>query len=247
MAAANESKVDLAVRLALSKLGEPGAPAPSEANLQEWAGVSRITARAALAQLESDGWITPTTPGKRRTVRDRRRWHWAMTTWEAGQHHSADADAWAATVAEQGGEPSTEVSVSVVAADADIAAALEVSEGEAVVCRGRVRSINGEPHQLQASYFPKWLTDDAPIFLQPGDISAPGGLLAHSGHPQAVIHDEVTARTPTDEERQVLRMSPTETLLVVKRTGKNADGRPVRFMVTRCAATTACLSWELPA
>lgn len=160
-------------RLIRAELGPPGSELPSEAELVERFKVGRATIRQALATLEQEGLIT-TGRGRRRTVRDGRRWHWDMTAWEKA--HSASADAWANTIRAQVGVPHSEVEVRIVKATAEVVAALDIPEGQAIVNRTRIRSVNGEPHQLSDSYFPKWLTDQAPLLSEPGDIASKRGL-----------------------------------------------------------------------
>ena len=231
-------------RLIREELGPPGSELPSEADLMERYQVSRATIRQALATLEQEGLIT-SSRGRRRTVRDTRRWHWNMTTWERA--HSASADAWANTIREQGGVPHNQIEIRIVQASPEVAKALDIPEGQPIVNRHRIRSVNGEPHQLSDSYFPKWLTDQAPLLAEPGDIATKRGLLADSGFPQARYHDEITARMPTSEEANLLRMQPGTALLVHTRIGYHADGRPLRYMVTRMAADRVQISYDVDA
>lgn len=225
-------------------LGPAGSTVPSETELMERHGLSRTTVRRALKQLENEGLIT-SSQGSRRKVREVQQWAWPMSTWEAPQHHSDEADAWATAIRKQGGEPHTEVTVRLVPADADIAAALGVAAGSTVVVRERIRSIDGQPHQLADSYFPEWLTNQHPEFLKPGDVSAPGGLLAAAGVPQVRMHDTISARLPTAVEATVLKAKPGVPLVVHTRTGYDEQGRAVRHMVTRAAADRTSISYEL--
>lgn len=231
-------------RLIRADLGPPGSELPSEGELMQRFGVGRATIRQALTTLEQEGLIT-SGRGRRRTVREGRRWHWDMTAWERA--HSEVGDAWNNTIRAQGGEPSSQVEVRIVQATPEIADALEIPVGEAIVNRHRIRSVNGEPHQLSDSYFPKWLTNEASLLSQPGDISTKRGLLADSGFPQVRFHDEITARMPTAEETSTLRMPPGTALLVHTRIGYGKDGRPLRYMVTRMAADRVTISYDVDA
>lgn len=220
----------------------PGSDLPSERALRERFNASRNTVRQAIQTLASEGLIT-TTPGRPAQVRRVKRWTWPMSTWERA--HNSIEDAWASSVREQGGEPSTTVTIQVESATPEIARALGVSEGEHIVARRRVRSVDDEPHQLADSFFPYWLADQHPVFLEPGDVHAPGGLLAAAGLPQARMLDALTARMPDPDETRTLRMPAGIPLLIHHRTGYAADGRAVRYMVTRMAADRVDLTWEL--
>lgn len=238
----SEHKYERIARMIRADLPDPGEVIPSESMLQEQYGVSRSTVRQALDALETEGLIS-SSQGSRRIVRDGKRWCWEMSTWE--KTHRADADAWALNIQAQGGQPDSIIQVSVVAAPSDVASALEVEEGESVVARLRVRMVDGQPHQLSDSYFPRWLTDANPVFTDPGDQAAPGGLLAASGHPQTRVHDSIAARMPSADEARALLITPTTPLLVHSRTGYDKDGRPVRHMVSRMAADRVEISYDL--
>lgn len=215
---------------------------PSESALAAQYGLSRTTVRAALSALTNEGLIE-TSSGRPARVRSGRRWTWPMSTWERA--HNSIEDAWASSVREQGGEPSTVVTVQVEQASTEVSAALEVDEGSNVVTRRRIRSVDGEPHQLADSWFPYWLAEEHPVFLQPGDVHAPGGLLGDAGLTQTRLLDSLTARMPTPDELRLLNMSAGTPLLIHHRTGYTSDGRAVRYMVTRMAADRVDLTWEL--
>jgi GntR family transcriptional regulator len=239
-----ERKWQRVARLIRDDLPQPGNTIDSEAALCEQYGVSRNTVRLALRSLETEGVIV-SSPGALRMVRDTKRWTWSMSNWEAAASHTVEADAWAHNIIEQGGEPTTEVRVEMVQAPDHVAEALQVEAGAATVARIRVRSVDGEPHQLSTSYFPRWLTDDNPVFLMPGDQSAPGGLLAASGHPQLRIWDQLGARMPSPDEAKMLNITAMTPLLVHKRTGYDEAGRPVRYMHTLMAADRVLITYDI--
>lgn len=220
----------------------PGAALPSESALMAKYAMSRTPVRVALQALANEGLID-TAPGRPARVRSDRRWTWPMSTWERA--HNSTEDAWASSIREQGGEPSTSVTVHVESAIAEVAVALAVDEGANVVVRRRVRSVDGEPHQLADSWFPYWLAEEHPVFLQPGDLHAPGGLLAAASLAQTRFLDSITARMPTPDETRLLNMTSGTPLLIHHRTGYVDDDRPVRYMVTRMAADRVDPTWEL--
>ena len=239
-----EHKYQAVARAIRGELGAPGSTLPSEADLLERFDVSRSTVRQALDLLEQEGLIS-SSQGNLRTVRDSRRWLWEMSTWE--QRHRSEADAWAVTIQQQGGTPVSDVRVEFVKASREVAAALELNIGETVLARLRVRSVNGEPHQLSDSYFPPRVTKDNPIMIQPDDQSAPGGLLAASGFRQVRFHDSLTSRPPNQEEARILRMPPGTPLLVHARVGYDDEGRALRFMITRMAADRVEITYDIEA
>lgn len=240
----SEAKHERVTRLLRENLGEPGSTVPSETELIRRYGVSRSTIRQALATLEAEGLII-SSQGSRRRVRDFRQWRWDMSAWEKA--HNADADAWANTIKAQGGEPHNDISVHVVRATDEIAAALDISPGDQIYTRSRLRSVNDEPHQLSDSFFPGWLTTEAPSLITPGDVAAKGGLLAASGHPQVRFFDTLSARMPTADEAGKLLMPTGTPLLVHTRVGYDSRERPLRYMVTRMAADRVQITYDVEA
>lgn len=239
-----DTKTERVRRLISESLPEPGKPIPSEAELMDEYDVSRNTIRRALDLLEAEGLIS-SSQGSRRIVRDSHRWHWSMSEWERA--HSNDGDAWANTIRAQGGEPENDLQIVAEQASADVAEALGIEEGTAIQARHRMRSVNGEPHQLCDSYFPPFVTDDNELFWRPTDLGVQGGLLAATGHKQVRWHDTLTARMPRAEEAQRLRMAPGTPLLVHTRIGYDEKDRPVRYMVTRMAADRVEVSYDVEA
>ena len=137
--------------------------------------------------------------------------------------------------------------IATIEAPADVANVLGILEGTSIQARFRVRHVDGEPHQLSESYFPPFVTDDNELFWDPRDVGVQGGLLAATGHKQARWHDTITARMPTADESQQLRMAPGTPLLVNTRTGFDSEDRPVRHLVTRMAADRVEVSYDLEA
>ena len=239
-----EHKHEVIARLVKENLGPPGSTLPSEADLIERYKVARGTVRQALATLEAEGLIT-SSQGNLRTVRDARRWRWDMSTWE--RSHRPEADAWTATVKDQGGQNAeSSIRVEFVAASEDVAAALDLAAGTPLITRSRVHTIDGDPHQLSDSFYPPWVTQGCDLYTQPSNVFAPGGLLAASGHPQVRFHDTLTARPPSADEAARLRMPSGTPLLIHTRTGYDDQDRPVRHIITRMAADRVEVSYDLP-
>lgn len=225
------------------QLGEAGEPLPSESELMKVYSVSRNTVRQALRALEASGLIT-SGQGSRRVVRGGRRWHWDMSIWERA--HSNDGDAWANTIRSQGGTPYNDIQIVTEVVPAEIAPILDIPEGTVIQARHRIRSVNGVAHQLSDSFFPPWVTEHE-LWHQPGDVGVQGGLLAATGHAQKRWHDTITARMPTSQETERLRLGPGTPLLVHARTGYDDQDRPVRHMITRVAADHVEVSYDLEA
>jgi GntR family transcriptional regulator len=129
----------------------PGAAVPSQAEVAARFGVSSGTARLALEELVNEGLVTGGR-GRGRRVRDRSPLVvYASRSESAERRTAAASDAWVTDVEEQGRKPDQAITVEMVQASADIARWLQVDEGQVVVVRRRVRTIDGEPDNLCAT------------------------------------------------------------------------------------------------
>jgi GntR family transcriptional regulator len=119
-------------------------------------------------------------------------------------------------------------------------------ENDLVVVRRRVRYVDDMPFQLADSYFPEALVRGTQLML-PKDVSAPGGLLASIGHPQARFIDEIKIRMPTKEESSRLGLPTGTPIAEHMRTGYGKDKSPLRVMVTIAPGDRHTLVYELEA
>lgn len=135
---------------------QPHTLLPSERELGEQHGVSRMTARHALTLLESEGHVYRRPPRGTFVAEPRVRFHIGSFTREATR---------------LGHEPTAELLwAEEQASDAWTSAALDLTEGDAVHGFHRLRRMSGEPIALETTYFPAVLT---PGIL---DTSATGSL-----------------------------------------------------------------------
>jgi DNA-binding GntR family transcriptional regulator len=68
---------------------------------------------------------------------------------------TADADSFTRAGTAEGRNPSQRIGVSMIPAPEDVARRLGVAQGEFVVLRSRLRLLDGEPFQLNDSYYPR--------------------------------------------------------------------------------------------
>jgi GntR family transcriptional regulator len=224
----------------------PGDTVPPEQELADRHGVSRQTVRQALQQLTNEGLLS-SGRGRGRTVRSQTRLRWRLSHFEHRASHSADADAWAAEVQDQGRVPLQEVSVSLEIPPKAVAERLRLDAGkDIVVVRRRVRYVDDVPFQVADSYFPEDLARGTAL-MQPKNVNVPGGLLASIGHPQQRLVDEIQVRMPTKDESARLGLPAGTPVAEHMRTGYDSGGRPVRVMVTVAPGDRHTLVYELDA
>lgn len=228
----------------------PGDPVPSELELAKKHKVSRNTVRDALKLLAGEGLITTgrgrsgrrvigvhrlTVHGSRSESRDR-----------ADERRVTGVDTWVADVTDQGRTPAQRIEASIVKPGESITGRLELPDDAAVVVRRRLRTVDGEPHNLNDSYYPLDIAEGTPI-MHPDDIT-PGviALLRDMGHEQICYRDELLWRMPTPEEAGRLDIPVGVPVLLQFRTAYTAR-RPVRVTVTTWPGDRTTMVYELPA
>ena len=214
---------------------QPGDTLPSEADLAVEYGVSRDTVRRALGRLTSQGLLTP---GKGRLGRKVRTSH--PLTFYAMKSESVERmemrkvrgmDAWRADVKEQGREPDQDISVAIEEPSAYIAERLEMPPGMLVAVRRRIRTLDGEPHNIADTYYPRDISEGT-LIENPADIEQ--GVIAYMaelGYVQERYRDELSSRMPTPSEAEHLQILPGVPVLVHRRTGYTSE-RPVKVTIT---------------
>jgi GntR family transcriptional regulator len=229
--------------------GELGARArlPSERELTEAYGVTRMTVRQALEVLKTEGLVTaehgrgvfvrPHPPIQRKAF-DR----FARANRERGKA------AYLAEMEEEGRRPEVQVlSVEPVPAAADVANRLGLREGDRVLMRRRRYLADGQPTEVATSYIP-WEfaegTKMAELDTGPGGIYA---RLEERGHELGRFTEEVTSRMPLPEEARALQLPSGVPVFRLVRTAYDTEGRPVEICDTVMVADRWVLLYELPA
>lgn len=236
----------------LSGQYEDGDLFPTGKDLAERFEASQTTTiRRAVEQLTREGLISEGHGRRGRRIRLRKPLYYDAIRSESRQRvaerQDAGVDAWVADVAEQGSRGEQEIAVAIRQAPPEIASRLGLAAGERIVVRQRVRAIDGEPHNLNDSFYGSW-AEGTPI-AQPADV--PQGvirLMADMGMVQESYSDEVAARMPTAEESSRLRIPEgTVPVMVQYRIGYDADGKPLKLTITVWPSDRARLVWRFPA
>jgi GntR family transcriptional regulator len=216
---------DLRESIASGQLS-PGAVIPSETQLVEQYGISRVTIRRALMTLEAEGLISAH-QGRGRVVRDRRTMIYRPQQ-EYEPRISSTMDRFTAALAHEGRQPSQTIEVAVESATPVIAKRLGVPEGAPVVARKRVRSIDGEPTNINDTYHRHDLVKDTAV-MDPRDIPEGSNTIVERviGREVRAI-DEFYIRMPTPEEARRLHLGVGTPVAVHYCTGYTADDQVVR-------------------
>ncbi|MFF4900168.1 GntR family transcriptional regulator [Streptomyces sp. NPDC001068] len=221
----------------------PDAKLPTEAELRDQYAVSRETVRKALAQLVNEGLVISARP-QGHFVRRRRPMVFRPQAEFRKRPHSREMDAFMTEYSAEGREPRQDIQVAIVEPSEDVAKRLQLEPGELVAVRKRVRYLDGEPFNVNDSYFPLSIVRDSEI-MRPEDIARGANeVLGELGYRQERALDELYVRMPTPEQVHRLDLTPGTPVGVHVLTGFTAEGRPVRVAVTVLPGDRHVISYE---
>jgi len=208
----------------------PGDQLPTEAEITDRFGVVRQTVRNGLAVLVGEGLIVARRPHGY-FVRQPEHMVYRPQQKSSAAQATPAMDRFYRQIVEEGRTPSQHIEVSLIQAGPEIARRLEIGAEDTVVARRRVRSINGEPTNINDSHFPLDLVKDSeimsPVYLRRGTDR----VLAELGHAQDHAVDEIFVRMPSPEESHRLHLGPGTPVAVHYDTGYTAAGHPVKCTV----------------
>ncbi|MBW1604135.1 GntR family transcriptional regulator [Streptomyces sp. JJ66] len=222
-----------------------GAKLPSEAELVEHFGVSRMTVRNALSMLQSEGLVS-SEHGKGVFVRPRPPVRRLASDRFARRHREQGKSAFTVEAEVAGSRPEVDhLEVKEERPTADVSARLGAPRR--VLARRRRYLLDGRPVEFATSYLPLDLARDTPI-AQPNP--GPGGIYARLeelGHTLERFEEEVRARMPSPQESKTLRLASGVPVIHLVRTAYDTKGRAVEVCDTVMAADAYVLSYQLPA
>lgn len=225
----------------------PGSRLPSESELMGQFGVAQGTIRNALGILRGEGRVIAE-HGRGVFVRSRPRQRRLAHDRFARSHREAGKAAYLAEAEAGGGRPRVEVFfVGPESSAADVADLLGVQSGSKVLVRRRRYFTEDRPTELATSYIP-WSMARGTRMVE--ENTGPGGVYARleeSGHQLARFTEDVTARMPTPEESQALRLAAGSPVFQLVRVAYDVTDTPVEVCDTVMSAAEWVLSYELPA
>ncbi|MGI5352947.1 GntR family transcriptional regulator [Streptomyces sp. CA-250714] len=222
-----------------------GAKLPSEAELVEHFGVSRMTVRNALAILQSEGLVS-SEHGKGVFVRPRPPVRRLASDRFARRHRDQGKSAFTVEAEAAGSKPEVDsLEVREEKPAPDISARL--GSPRKVLARRRRYLLDGRPVEFAVSYLPLDLARGTQI-AEPNP--GPGGIYARLeelGHRLDHFDEEVRARMPSPAEVKTLRLSSGVPVISLIRTAYDTEGRAVEVCDTVMAADAYVLAYQLPA
>ncbi len=222
-----------------------GEQLPSEAQLVEHFGVSRMTVRNSIAVLQSEGLVLAE-HGRGVFVRPRPPVRRLASDRFARRHREAGKAAFTVEAEAAGGKAEVDsLTVREERPTQDIAARL--GGPRKVLARRRRYLLDGRPVETAVSYLPLDIASGTPI-AEPNP--GPGGIYARLeelGHRLDHFDEEVKARMPTPDEVKTLRLASGVPVFHLLRTAYDTDGRAVEVCDTVMAADAYVLGYTLPA
>jgi len=219
----------------LSGRRSDGSHLPTEHELADIHGVSRITARRALNELAGEGLVS------RRPREGTKVTHRAPVAAIA-----ADLDQALETLISFGRETTVKViGIRTVPANADIAAALAITEGTPVIEAVRMRYRDDKPLGRVTSHAVETL---APVFTAEALLRRPLlALVREQGHAIGSAGETISARAADEATAAMLGIEWRAPLLVVERLLKDANGVPLFRTLAEYRADTYRIELSLNA
>ncbi|WP_098027026.1 GntR family transcriptional regulator [Streptomyces sp. st115] len=208
----------------------PGDSLPSTAQLKERFGAANATVQKALQLLKGEHLVVGRA-GASVTVREHRQRTIRPAAYMAPSP-SGEPYRWLTEAANSGARArSTLLDVAEVEPPADVADALELQPGGTAILRYQLLTIDDEPAELVASYYPLDIAESTAITER---RRIPGGtptLLASFGYPPRLSVDRVSARVATQEQYRLLRLPGDLPVLRTLRVVFSDDDRPIEATV----------------
>ena len=218
---------------------------PSETELVEHYGVSRMTVRNALSVLQGEGLVV-SEHGKGVFVRPRPPVRRLASDRFARRHREQGKSAFTVE-AEAAGSHSEVDNLEVKEERPTQDIATRLGGARRVLARHRRYLLDGRPVEFATSYLPLDIARGTPI-AQPNP--GPGGIYARLeelGHILDHYDEEIRARMPTPTEVKTLRLASGVPVIHLIRTAYDTEGRPVEICDTVMAADAYVLAYQLPA
>lgn len=208
----------------------PGASLPSTTQLKARFAASNATVQKAL-QLLKDERLVIGRPGAAVTVREHRQRTVRPASY-AAPARDGEPYSWLAEAAQQGRRARSELlEVAEATPPADVAAALQLSEGGPALLRRQVLWVDDEPVELVKSYYPLALARGTAMMERRRIKGGTPTLLAELGYPPRLSVDRVSARVPTQEQYAALRLPSSLPVLRTLRVVYTEGEQPIEATV----------------
>lgn len=226
---------------------KPGDKLPSERALASEHGLARNTVREAVRLLSEQGLVTAEHGRGVFVRRPSKLMRFGQKRYSKALRDATGLSPYRAEVEAQGRVPKVNcVRVEHVPAPEDIAERLRVSVGDTVVRRENHYFADGKPMQIGVTWVPLDIVRDS--LIASSTALGSGSLYARfeeCGHAITSIREEISARTPSMEERKLLQMPEGVPLLEVMHTGYDQTDKPFEVTIFRLRADQNGLDYQM--
>lgn len=226
----------------------PGAKLPSERELAEQYGTARNTVRQAVRILSESGLVTAE-HGKGVFVRAAANLIRLGSDRYSPRHRETGLSPFLIECAKQGKAGRFEVlSVERVTPPEDVARRLDLAtDSDSALRRENVFWANTDPVQRVTTWIP-WIIAEGTTLLddEVGHAYGIHGVLEERGHTMTRLDDEISARMPTPDERDRLRLPPGVPVIDVLHTSIDQDGEAYELTRFVLRADLSGLRYNVP-
>jgi len=210
----------------------PGERLPTEQQLARRFGVNRHTVRRSVASLEDRGLVRAE-QGRGTFVQE------GILDYQVGKRTR-----FSETIRRQQKTPKGELLQALeVPADRQVAKALKIKPGAAVIRLDRMGYADDRPLSLAVHYFPA-LRFPALVEAYRSSRSITAALKKCGLQDYTRQSTKVTTRMPDSEEARLLRTPKTRPILVTESVNVDGDGKPIEFGVARFAGDRVQIVFE---
>jgi GntR family transcriptional regulator len=208
----------------------PGAKMPSTVRLKERFDASNATIQKALQLLKDEGLVVGRA-GAAVTVREHRQRTMRPAAYMAPAERG-ERFRWLAEAEKTGGRARSRLlEVSETVPPADVRGLLGLEDDEPAVLRSQILTIDDEPVELVASYYPVAIARGTAVAESRRIRGGTPTLLTELGFPPRLSVDRVSARIPTQEQATALRLPGNLPVLRTLRVVYTTGDRPVEATV----------------
>ncbi|WSW41649.1 UTRA domain-containing protein (plasmid) [Streptomyces canus] len=160
--------------------------------------------------------------------------------------HAGASDAWTEEASTRGRKAGQKLTFAGEAAPPpEVAKAFGIHEGATLIARKRLITLDNEPIELTDSYYLPAIAAGTALAetqkIKGGAVS----LLAVLGHTAVQVHEDVTARMPSEEEREALRLGDRDPVLILRRVAIDTEGAPIQVDLMTMPASGRHLNYEM--
>ncbi|MFD6275053.1 GntR family transcriptional regulator [Streptomyces sp. NPDC060209] len=219
-----------------------GQKVPSEMELKERHGVSKMTARNALVSLRDQG-VLESRHGKGffvrsfRPIRRNATKRLSKELWGGGQ------SMWSVDVHDRPMTPVTEVPVA-TSPSIEVARTMDLTSEDQVCKRSRIYTVEGVPVMTAASYLPMDIVAGSPIMQIDTGAGGIYARLADLGHEPRRFREELRSRMPSPEEADRLQMGAGTPVMHIVRTAADEAGRIVEVNIMLLDASRFIMEYD---